>query len=212
LVVVAIKKLESLPMVKVTKDVALQNRDSLLQAAGQKMRAEGVQAATVAAIAGQVGLTHGAIYRQFESKDALASAAITGDFDKILAVLERIDSAGGSLRDYFRAYLAPDHRDYFVWGCPVSPLAAEMGRAAEAVQAAFAAGLHRNLDAIARLSRIADPVAAQGYAISALATLSGAMAMARATRGCDPHTSDAILTAALEGLLADPRLPKASPA
>jgi TetR/AcrR family transcriptional repressor of nem operon len=199
-------------MVKVTKDVALQNRDSLLQAAGQTLRAEGVQAATVAAIAGQVGLTHGAIYRQFESKDALASAAITADFDKILGVLTQIDSAGGSLGDYFHAYLAADHRDYFVWGCPVAPLAAEMGRAAGPVQAAFAAGLHRNLDAIARLSRIADPAAAQSYAIQALATLSGAMAMARATRGCDPRTSDAILAAALQGLLADPRLPKASPA
>ena len=39
-----------------------------------------------------------------------------------------------------------------------------LGRAAAPVQAAFAAGLHRNLAAIARLSRIADPVAAQGYA------------------------------------------------
>ena len=194
-------------MVKVTKDVAQQHRDSLLQAAGQKMRAEGLQAATVAAIAGQVGLTHGAIYRQFESKDALASAAITADFDKIVGVIEGIDSAGGRLGDYFRAYLASDHRDYFLWGCPVAPLAAEMGRAAAPVQAAFAAGLQRNLLAIAKLSRIADPAAAQGYAIAALATLSGAMALARATRACDPHTSDSILAAALQALLADPRLP-----
>lgn len=199
-------------MVKVTKDVAQQNRDSLLLAAGQKMRAEGVQAATVAAIAAQVSLTHGAIYRQFESKDALAAAAITADFDKILGVLERIESAGGTLGEYFRAYLAPDHRDYFVWGCPVAPLAAEMGRAAGSVQAAFAAGLHRNLDAIARLSGIADPTAARQYAISALATLSGAMAMARATRVCDPQMSDSILSAALHGLLTDPRLPANLPA
>lgn len=194
-------------MVKVTKDVALQNRESLLQAAGQTLRAEGVQAATVAAIAGKVGLTHGAIYRQFESKDALAAAAITADFDCILAVLERIDRAGGALAEYFRTYLAPDHRDHFVWGCPVAPLAAEMGRAAEPVQAAFAAGLHRNLEAIARLSRIADPAQAKDFAIFALATLSGAMALARATRGCDPETSTAILEAALRALLADPRLP-----
>ena len=194
-------------MVKVTKDVALQNRESLLQAAGQTLRAEGVQAATVAAIAGKVGLTHGAIYRQFESKDALAAAAITADFDRILAVLERIDRAGGGLAAYFRTYLAPDHRDHFVWGCPVAPLAAEMGRAAEPVQAAFAAGLHRNLEAIARLSRIADPAQAKDFAIFALAMLSGAMAMARATRGCDPETSTAILEAALRALLADPRVP-----
>lgn len=194
-------------MVKVNKDVALQHRMSLLQATGQKMRAEGVQAATVAAIAGQVGLTHGAIYRHFESKDALAAAAITADFDKIIAVLDGVREKGGTLGDYFRAYLAPDHRDYFVWGCPVAPLAAEVGRTAAPVQAAFAAGLQRNLQAIAVLSGISDPSDARDYAMSALAALSGAMAMARATRGCDPAMSDSILAAALSGLLADPRLP-----
>lgn len=194
-------------MVKVTKDVALQHRMSLLQATGQKMRAEGVQAATVAAIAGQVGLTHGAIYRHFESKDALAASAITADFDKIIAVLDGVREKGGTLGDYFRAYLAPDHRDYFVWGCPVAPLAAEVGRTAAPVQAAFVAGLQRNLQAIAVLSGIADPSDARDYAMSALAALSGAMAMARATGGCDPAMSDSILAAALSGLLADPRLP-----
>lgn len=198
-------------MVKVTKDVALQNRESLLQATGQKMRAEGVQAATVAAIAGQVGLTHGAIYRHFESKDALAAAAITADFDKIIGILDGIREKGGVLGDYFRAYLAADHRDYFVWGCPVAPLAAEVGRTAAPVQAAFAAGLQRNIAAIAALSGIADSADAQRYAVSALATLSGAMAMARATRACDPETSDSILAAALHALLADPRLPVIQP-
>lgn len=198
-------------MVKVTKDVALQNRESLLQATGQKMRAEGVQAATVAAIAGQVGLTHGAIYRHFESKDALAGAAITADFDKIIGILDGIREKGGVLGDYFRAYLAADHRDYFVWGCPVAPLAAEVGRTAAPVQAAFAAGLQRNIAAIAALSGIADSADAQRYAVSALATLSGAMAMARATRACDPETSDSILAAALHALLADPRLPVIQP-
>jgi|LauGreDrversion4_2_1035121.scaffolds.fasta_scaffold35795_4 TetR/AcrR family transcriptional repressor of nem operon len=198
-------------MVKVTKDVALQNRESLLQATGQKMRAEGVQAATVAAIAGQVGLTHGAIYRHFESKDALAAAAITADFDKIVGMLDGIREKGGVLGDYFRAYLAADHRDYFVWGCPVAPLAAEVGRTTAPVQAAFAAGLQRNIAAIAALSGIADSADAQRYAVSALATLSGAMAMARATRACDPETSDSILAAALHALLADPRLPANQP-
>jgi TetR/AcrR family transcriptional regulator, transcriptional repressor for nem operon len=194
-------------MVKVTKDVSKKHRADLLQATGQLMRADGIHAASVAAIAGKVGLTHGAIYRQFPSKDALASAAITGDFDTILAVLTRIASAEGSLRDYFEAYLAADHRDHFVWGCPIAPLAAEVGRTSPGVQAAFAEGLHRNLDAIARLSGIPDAREAHTYAISALSLLSGAMAMARATRDCDPQTSSQILAAALHSLLADPRLP-----
>jgi TetR/AcrR family transcriptional regulator, transcriptional repressor for nem operon len=199
-------------MVKVTKDISQKHRADLLQATGQRMRAEGIHAASVAAIAGQVGLTHGAIYRQFPSKEALAAAAITADFETILAVLTRISSAGGSLRDYFQAYLAPDHRDHFVWGCPVAPLAAEVGRTSPLVQTAFADGLHRNLDAIAALSGIADEGQARAYAIFALATLSGAMAMARATRTCDPQTSSRILEAALQSLLADPRLPASRPA
>ena len=167
--------------------------------------------ASVAAIAGQVGLTHGAIYRQFASKDALAAAAVTADFDRILALLDGIGGQGGSLADYFRAYLATDHRDHFVWGCPVAPLAAEIGRTAAPVQAAFADGLRRNLAAIATLSGITDRAQAAAYAMSALATASGAMAMARATRSCDPELSGQILATALQSLLSDPRLPAVRP-
>ena len=198
-------------MVKVTKDISEKHRADLLQATGQAMRASGVSVASVAAIAGKVGLTHGAIYRQFASKDALAAAAITADFDKIIALLEGIGGQGGSLADYFRAYLATDHRDHFVWGCPVAPLAAEIGRTADPVRAAFADGLRRNLAAIATLSGIVDQAQAAAYANTALATASGAMAMARATRDCEPELSGRILASALQVLLADPRLPANAP-
>jgi TetR/AcrR family transcriptional repressor of nem operon len=195
-----------LDMVKVTKEAAQQNHLGLLRATGQTMREHGVSVATVANIAAHAGLTHGAIYRHFPSKDELAAAAITADFDTIIALLTQIGAQGGSLADYYRAYLATDHRDHFVWGCPVAPLAAEIGRTAQPVKAAFAEGLARNLDAIADLSGIADKAEARDYAISALATLSGAMAMARATRTCDPQTSQQVLDQALRTLLADPRI------
>ena len=193
-------------MVKVTKEAALKNHQGLLRATGQMMRAQGVSVATVANIAAEAGLTHGAIYRHFPSKDELAAAAISADFDTIVALLDQIASQGGSLADYYRAYLATDHRDHFIWGCPVAPLAAEIGRTAQPVKAAFAEGLARNLDAIANLSRIADRSEARAYAISALATLSGAMAMARATRACDPAISHQILDQSLKTLLSDPRI------
>jgi TetR/AcrR family transcriptional regulator, transcriptional repressor for nem operon len=193
-------------MVKVTKEAARQNHQDLLRATGQMMRAHGVSVATVANIAAEAGLTHGAIYRHFPSKDDLAAAAISADFDTIVALLTQIGAQGGSLADYFRAYLATDHRDYFVWGCPVAPLAAEVSRTAPSVKAAFAEGLHRNLDAIADLSGISDKAEARSYAVSTLATLSGAMAMARATRVCDPETSQQILDQTLRTLLADPRI------
>jgi TetR/AcrR family transcriptional regulator, transcriptional repressor for nem operon len=197
-------------MVKVSKDVSQKNRHDLLQAAGQAMRAQGIFVASVGAIAAEVGLTHGAIYRQFPSKDALAAAAIGTDFDRITALLADISAKGGSLAAYFQAYLATDHRDHFVWGCPVAPLAAEISRSGEQVQTAFAEGLQRNLAAIAELSGIQDPGDAQAYAIYALATLSGAMAMARATRTCQPALSQDILAKTLQSLLGDPRLKAAA--
>ncbi|MFN5998164.1 MAG: TetR/AcrR family transcriptional regulator [Paracoccaceae bacterium] len=193
-------------MVKVTKEAARQNHQDLLRATGQMMRAKGVSVATVANIAAEAGLTHGAIYRHFPSKDDLAAAAISADFDTIVALLTQIAAQGGSLADYYRAYLATDHRDYFVWGCPVAPLAAEISRTAQPIKAAFAEGLERNLDAMADLSGIPDKAEARSYAISALATLSGAMAMARATQLCDPELSQHILEQSLTTLLADPRI------
>lgn len=193
-------------MVKVTKEAAQKTRQDLVRVAGQTMRAHGVAAASVANIAAEAGLTHGAIYRHFGSKEYIAAAAITADFDTILALLDTIRARGGGLVDYYRAYLASDHRDHFVWGCPVAPLAAEIGRVAGPVQAAFAEGLARNLAAIADLSGIGDPAEARAYAIQALAMLSGAMAMARATRSSDPDTSRLILDKALAALLSDPRL------
>ena len=199
-------------MVKVTKEAALQNHQDLLRATGQMMRANGVSVATVANIAAEAGLTHGAIYRHFPSKDELAAAAISADFETIVALLTQIRQQGGSLADYYRAYLAADHRDYFVWGCPVASLAAEIGRTSLPVRSAFAEGLARNLDAIATLSGIVNPHAARSYALSALAMLSGAMALARATRACDPETSELVLEEALQTLLADPRLAGQGPA
>jgi TetR/AcrR family transcriptional regulator, transcriptional repressor for nem operon len=193
-------------MVKITKDASLKIRDDLLQATGQMIRAQGLAVASVAAIAAQAGLTHGAIYRHFPSKDGLAAAAIGRDFDRVVDGLSGIAQRKGKLAEYLTAYLAEDHRDYFFWGCPVAPLAGEMGRNSQTVQAAFCDGLDRNLAAIADLSGIADQTEAVAFAITVLAMLSGAMAMARATKGCNPARSKQILEVTLASLLNDPRL------
>ncbi len=201
-----------MPVVKISKAAAEKNATDLLKATGEMIRESGIAAASVAQIAARVGLTHGAIYRHYMSKDDLAAAAITADFAAVTTGLEALADKGATLRTYFTGYLDPDHRDYFMRGCPVAPLAAEIARADTRVQSAFRHGLDANIAAIARLSGIADPAAATRYASFALATLSGAMSMARATKPADGDLSNAILAAALEGLLADPRLPPATTA
>jgi TetR/AcrR family transcriptional regulator, transcriptional repressor for nem operon len=186
------------PMVKVTKAVAEANAAQVLKAAGQVMRAEGTGAATMAAIAAKADLTHGAVYRHFSNKDELAAAAISADFDKIVALLENIGRQGGSAATYINTYLAKDHRDHFDWGCPIAPLASEIHRDAPVVQQSFSNGLQRN---IAALLAVMGPDKKRDDAIVVLAALSGAMAMARAARDTAPELSQDILAATRNMLL-----------
>ncbi len=181
-------------MVKVTKDVAQKHHDSVVNAASMAFRRHGISVASVAEIARDAGLTHGAIYRHFPSKTALVAAAIRFEFDRIIAVLQKLAAQGAPASAYVDLYLSPDHRDHFHWGCPAAPLAAEIQRLESEVQIAFRAGLNGNIDALAALINAEDPAAARATAISTLAALVGALSLARATSAVDPALSAEILT------------------
>lgn len=180
-------------MVKVSKAEAQKNHDGIVGAASVAFRTYGIAAASVADIAKSAGLTHGALYRHFPDKDALAAAAITADFDRIVALLGQLKHDGKQAGDYIQTYLAMDHRDHFVWGCPAAPLASEVQRLDTCVQTAFADGLKRNLDALAELIRTDEPSGTREQAIVMLAAMAGAMALSRAVKNADPALSDEIL-------------------
>jgi TetR/AcrR family transcriptional regulator, transcriptional repressor for nem operon len=182
-------------IVKVTQTVKHANAAEVLKAAGRVMRAKGTGAATMANIAAQANLTHGAVYRHFNNKDDLAAAAIKADFDKIIALLEGIKKQGGDATVYINAYLATDHRDYFIWGCPIAPLASEIHRDAKVIQQSFNEGLQRNISA---LLAVLGPEKTREDAIAILAALSGALAIARAARQTTPELSEEILAATRE--------------
>jgi TetR/AcrR family transcriptional regulator, transcriptional repressor for nem operon len=181
------------PVVKVSKAAAQKNHEGIVGAAGVAFRTHGVSAASVAEIAKSAGLTHGALYRHFPDKDALASAAITADFDRIVALLGQLKGGGKAAGDYVQTYLAADHRDHFVWGCPAAPLASEIHRLNATVQTAFADGLERNLDALAELIGPEKPTHSRDQAIFMLSAMAGAMALSRAVKHADPALSDEIL-------------------
>lgn len=195
-------------MVKLQKDETKKNHCALMAAASASIRQNGVAATSIAEIAGKVGLTHGALYRRFPTKAALAAEVVTQDFDKIAALLAQFAEKGG-LAGYVQTYLSPDHRDHFPWGCPAAPLAAEISRVDPEVQKAFCAGLARNLDRLAALIAGEDRgevgAEARAEAMTALALMVGAMSLARATKAVDPRLSDDFLATARTQLLAQER-------
>ena len=61
---------------RVSKEKAAQNRQDMLTAAARLFRERGVSATGVDSITKDVSLTHGAVYSQFGSKEAIAAEAI----------------------------------------------------------------------------------------------------------------------------------------
>ena len=55
---------------RVSKEKAGENRVALLQAASRLFRRRGIDGVGVADIAREAGLTHGALYARFKSKDS----------------------------------------------------------------------------------------------------------------------------------------------
>ncbi len=181
---------------KVSKDQSRENRQLVLQAASEVMRASGISGAPMGEVAAKAGLTHGAIYRHFSSKTDLAEKVIDFDFARILSLLSQ---EGMSYETYVRTYLSAQHRDYFPWGCPVGAFAGEMSKLEHPLRAAFAKGMQENITALAALMGGAVPAAT-----AALALMAGALAMARAVASSDLALSDAILQNAIAAALAVP--------
>jgi len=182
---------------KVSKAQAAQNRQDILEAAARLYREHGLAGVGVAEVTRGAGLTHGGLYRHFESKDALVREACARAFDWSPG-LQEDEGQGDGLAARVRAYLSPRHRDNPGEGCPVAALAADVARAGGELSAVFAQGAERNITRFARvfggLGEDEAPSAAQrAEAIATLGAMVGALVLARATAAADPALSDEIL-------------------
>lgn len=180
---------------KVSKERAAANRAAILEAAGRLFRERGFAGAGVAEIAQAAGLTHGGFYGHFASKDALAAEACGRAFE---GELRRVASVEGDLGRYLDFYLSARHRDRKDAGCPMVAFGADIARQGDDVAARFADGLEDHVGAFAGLlpQSTGGPGARRRRALALIATLAGAVTLARATAGAAPALSDELLEAA----------------
>src|SRR5271155_5553708 len=76
IVIYIVKRLRSSKRMKVSRDQVAAHRTRILAAAGRLFRLRGFDDVTVAEVMKDAGLTHGAFYGHFPSKEALIAEAV----------------------------------------------------------------------------------------------------------------------------------------
>lgn len=175
---------------KVSKEQASENRNAILRAAAAGIREHGFDQTSVAEVARAAGLTHGALYAHFKSKEALAAEATAVAFSDTLKAF-----TGVAGPEFLARYLSPMHRDNPAQGCPNASLVTEVWRQPAATREAFRDGLEHFVDLAATTFAAKDDPAARDRAIAMLAAMVGGLALSRAIRDVDDAASDDILRA-----------------
>src|SRR5947209_16682068 len=94
------------------KDQKQATRQRILEAAGQRFKADGIDGAGVAAVMADAGLTNGAFYAHFASKEDLVANVLTDQLRAQGHVLDAQPSGRAGLEAFVRSYLSPEHRDH----------------------------------------------------------------------------------------------------
>lgn len=190
---------------KVSKAQAAENREGIVDAAARLYREKGLDGVGVAEITRDAGLTHGGLYRHFESKDALAREACLRAFEWTITPLDGLETpeAEGApatrLRALVHGYLSENHRDHPGEGCPAAALAADAARAGPEMSEVFAQGVERNIQRFMSVLQGNDG-AKRAQTIVTLSSMVGALVLARATAAGNPALSEEILATLREQL------------
>lgn len=174
-------------------------RQRIIETAGRRFKLDGIDGSGVAVLMKDAGLTNGAFYGHFGSKDDLVAAMLADQLAQQRAYLSELEPGMAGLEQFVRGYLSPDHRDGRGEGCPSSALIDEIGRQSDATRRAYTQGMTAIIDDLAARLGVKG-AAAHRQLLSAFALMVGAVQVARAVD--DPSLSDGILDQATDDALA----------
>jgi TetR/AcrR family transcriptional regulator, transcriptional repressor for nem operon len=168
-------------------------RERIVRAAASAIRERGFAGTGVAEVMGEAGLTHGGFYAHFASREALLAEAASQAGADGVAQLARIAAAapaGAGLEALVDAYLSDRHVERPARGCPIVAAGTELARQAPGVRHAATERIREMVDLIERQGGAWGHAAGHEQALAQLASLVGAMVIARAVD--DPALSKTI--------------------
>jgi TetR/AcrR family transcriptional repressor of nem operon len=154
-------------------------RRHIVDVASRCFRRDGVSAAGIAGIMGEAGLTNGAFYPHFESKEALVREALTS---ALADQQHRLDEERTSLdlEGAIRRYLNRAHLKDPAGGCPSAALLPEIARQALPTRKAYEQGLRSYVSTLAALLPDAGSATSGPRATAIFGLMVGTLQLARA--------------------------------
>jgi TetR/AcrR family transcriptional repressor of nem operon len=178
------------------------SHERIVQAAARAIRRSGYDGTGVADIMKEAGLTHGAFYAHFDSREAMLAEAADRAGAEANAYAASVVAAvppERALQALMEVYLSREHLAAIETGCPVSALGSEMPRQSPEVRRAATRRIKEMIDLVARQSPDWGQPGGHERALATVATMVGTLVLARAVD--DPALSDSLCKAALKRLV-----------
>jgi TetR/AcrR family transcriptional repressor of nem operon len=187
---------------RVSRIQAAENRQTVIDVASRLFREHGFDGIGLKDLMKGAGLTQGAFYKQFESKDDLATQASRRALESAFSRWSAAAAANPEdpLGAVMAFYLSMEHRDARMEGCPIVALGSDAARQGAGVKASFEAGIREYLELVGRWVGEADGEEPSGKAMAILSTMAGALLLSRAVN--DEDLSKRFLQAAAESVMA----------
>ncbi|MER8911761.1 TetR/AcrR family transcriptional regulator [Mesorhizobium sp. M0854] len=183
---------------RVSRIQAAENRETVINVASRLFRERGFDGIGLKDLMKGAGLTQGAFYKQFASKEDLAAQASRRAMESAThrwsaATTAKPEDPLGAVIAF---YLSMDHREERMDGCPIVALGSDAARQGVDVRASFEAGIREYLEMFGSWIDEADGERPGDKAMAILSTMVGAVLLSRVVN--DPDLAEAFLDAATE--------------
>jgi TetR/AcrR family transcriptional repressor of nem operon len=188
---------------RVSRVQAAENRETVINVASRLFREHGFDGIGLKDLMKGAGLTQGAFYKQFASKEDLAAQASRRAMESVTRRWSAAAAANPQdpLGAVIAFYLSMGHRTERMDGCPVVALGSDAARQGAEVKASFEAGIRDYLEMLDSWVGTADGKDPSGKAMAILSTMVGAVLLSRAVN--DERLSQQFLQAAAKSVLTE---------
>jgi AcrR family transcriptional regulator len=186
-------------MVRYSKEHKQATRQRIVEAAGRRLKRDGIDGSGVATLMADAGLTNGAFYAHFASKEDLVATAVAHQLRDQRENLSAVAPGRAGVEQIVRAYLSVEHRDSPGDGCPSAALLDEIGRCADATKQAYTDGVLAVIDDFATRLAPENPQSVRTKVLSVYAGMVGTMQLSRAL--ADRQLADEVLEQGIQNAL-----------